>query len=121
MPPALTRRRDRDLPQQCWRIHYGDVHVGTISECVGNPGAAPKWQWNCGFYPGSRPGECTSGTAATFEDARSMFEAAWRAFSSMRTDADFEAWRDQREWTAEKYRRFDLGERIPPDWKRATT
>jgi len=27
------------------------------------------------------------------------------------------AWRDQRDWTAEKYRRFDRHERMPPDWK----
>jgi hypothetical protein len=50
-----------------------------------------------------------------------LFEIAWQAFLSKRTEADFRAWRDQRDWTAEKYRRFDLGERIPPDWKRATT
>jgi hypothetical protein len=29
--------------------------------------------WNCGFYPGSHPGECTSGTAATFAQARADF------------------------------------------------
>ena len=40
--PALTRRRDPDARQETWRIHYTDVHVGTIAQCVGNPGAAPK-------------------------------------------------------------------------------
>ena len=96
MAPALTRRRDRNLLQECWRICHGDVHVGTIAECVANPGAAPRWQWNCGFYPGSRPDECSSGTSETFEQARATFETAWRIFSSTRTDADFEAWRGQR-------------------------
>jgi hypothetical protein len=37
--PALTRRRDRNLPQECWRIYYGDVRAGTIAQRVGNPGA----------------------------------------------------------------------------------
>jgi hypothetical protein len=37
--------------------------------------------------------------------------------SSNRTEADFQAWRDERDWTAEKYRRFDRGERMPPDWR----
>jgi hypothetical protein len=37
--------------------------------------------------------------------------------SSKRVEANFQAWRDQRDWTAEKYRRFDRGERMPPDWK----
>src|SRR5260221_6882863 len=36
--------------------------------------------------------------------------------SSKRVEADFQAWRDQPDWTAEKYRRFDRGERMPPDW-----
>jgi hypothetical protein len=70
-------------------------------------------------YPGSRPGECTTGTAASFEAARSAFLAAWRVFLSNRTEADFQAWRDQRDWTAEKYRRFDRGELMPHD-RRAT-
>jgi hypothetical protein len=53
----------------------------------------------------------------TFDQARADFEAAWRVFLSKRTEADFQAWRDQEAWTAEKYRRFDRGERMPPDWK----
>jgi hypothetical protein len=32
------------------------------------------WQWSCGFYPGSEPGEISSDTAATFEEARADFE-----------------------------------------------
>lgn len=42
------------------------------------------------------------------------FEAAWRVFLSKRTEADFQEWRDDRDWTAEKYRCFDRGERMPP-------
>jgi hypothetical protein len=114
---SLTRRRDHTVPQECWRVYYGDLHAGTIAQCVGNPSAAPKWQWRCGFYPGSRPGECTGGTAATFNEARKAFEAAWRVFLAKRTEADFQVWRDQRDWTAEKYRRFDRGEQMPPDWR----
>ena len=76
--PALTRRRDPDIAQETWRIYYGDVHAGTIAQCVGNPGAAPMWQWRCGFYPGSWPGECTNGTAETFDEARADFETAWQ-------------------------------------------
>jgi hypothetical protein len=80
MTIALTRRRDPNFPQECWRVDYGDVVVGSIARCIVNPGATPRWQWRCGFYPGSRPGECTSGTAADFEEARADFETAWRVF-----------------------------------------
>ena len=55
------------------------------------------------FYPGSHPREHQSGTAATFDQARADFEAAWRVFLSSRTEADFQAWRDERDWTARKY------------------
>jgi hypothetical protein len=34
-------------------------------------------------------------------------------FLAKRIEADFQTWRDHRDWTAEKYRRFDRGERMP--------
>ena len=50
-----------------------------------------------GFYPGSKPGEQTHGTAASFDQARADFERAWMMFSARRTKADYEEWREQRE------------------------
>jgi hypothetical protein len=58
--PQLTRRRSSEHREEWWKIYYGDVHVGTISERTGNPHDTEPWEWRCGFYPGSRPGECTS-------------------------------------------------------------
>ncbi len=75
--------------------------------------------WICGFYPGSEPGEFRDGTAATFDQARADFSIAWQHFSAKRTEADYQAWRDQRDWTAEKYRRFDRGEWTAHDRKAA--
>ena len=115
--PTLTRRRSTDAREECWHIYFGDVRVGTIARRVGNPFDTDPWEWACGFYPGSHPAEHQDGTAASFEEARADFEQAWTLFLSRRTDADFQAWRDQQAWTAEKYRRFDRGERMPPDWK----
>jgi hypothetical protein len=114
--PALTRKRAYDRPET-WHVYYGDVRVGVIVERVGAPPGSDQWQWVCGFYPRSNPGECTNGTAATFEQARAGFERAWPVFLAKRTEADFAEWRGQRDWTAEKYRRFDRGERMPPDWR----
>jgi hypothetical protein len=111
--PELTRRRSLDAPDECWHVWYGDVRVGTIAIRTGIPPHEDPWGWACGFYPGSHPAEYTSGAGATFDRARADFEAAWRVFLSKRTAADFQAWRDQRDWTAEKYRRFDRGERMP--------
>jgi hypothetical protein len=115
MPP-LTRRRDPDRPD-AWRIHYGDVRVGSIARAAGNSNATECWQWSCGFYPGAEPREHRHGIAPTFEAARAAFEAAWREFLPKRSEADFQAWRDQQRWTAEKYRRFDRGERMPTEWR----
>ena len=101
----FTRRQSTDAPEECWHVYYGDVHAGTIAIRTGIPHDEDPWEWSCGFYPGSHPGEHTNGTAETFDQARADFEVAWRVFLSKRTEADFQAWRDQRDWTAEKYRR----------------
>jgi hypothetical protein len=110
--PELTRRR-ATYRTYCWLIYFGDVHVGTISRCVGNPNAEPQWQWLCGFYPGSDPGEQRGGTAPDFDQARETFAAAWRVFSAKRTEADYKAWRDQRDFTARKYAMWERGEKFP--------
>jgi hypothetical protein len=54
--PALTRRRSADR-RDCWHIYYGDVDAGTIAKRVGSPHVTNQWEWRCGFYPGSSPGE----------------------------------------------------------------
>ena len=107
--PVLTRRRSADRPD-CWHIYYGDVQAGTIAMRTGNPHDTEPWEWICGFYPGSRPGEIQSGTSATFEDARAEFANAWKIFFANRTEVDFQAWRYQRDSTALEIR--DVGSRF---------
>jgi hypothetical protein len=111
--PTLTRRRSPDRREECWHVYYGDVHAGTIALRTGNPHDTDPWEWRCGFYPGSRPGECQSGTAATFHEARADFEAAWRVFLSNRTEADFDEWRRSSAWSSWKYAMWDKGCRMP--------
>jgi hypothetical protein len=72
MPADLLRRRPRR--------HDRDPHR--------HPHDTDPWEWWCGFYPGSHPREHQSGTAATFDQARADFEAAWRVFLSNRTETD---------------------------------
>ena len=88
----LTRRRSTDARQECWHIRYGDLHAGTIAIRSGNPHDAKIH----GSGAAASMGEHQSDTAATFEDARADFERAWLVFLSNRTDADFQAWRDER-------------------------
>jgi hypothetical protein len=111
--PAVTRRRSPDHREEWWEIYYGDIHVGAISLRSGNPHDSDPWQWRCGFYPGSRPGDFTSGTAETFDQARADFEAARGVFLAGRTEADFQEWRDHRDMTARKYASWKAGERMP--------
>jgi hypothetical protein len=66
-----------------------------------------------GFYPGSDPGEHRQGIAATFDQARAAFDAAWQDYLPKRTEADFQAWRDQRDWTARKYAMWERGDKLP--------
>src|SRR3954468_19573058 len=104
----LTRRRDPHR-EHCWLIYCADIHVGTIARAVGMPNALNLWTWRAGFYPGSRPGEIKGGTADTFEEARAAFEKAWPVFAAKRTEADYQEWREQRDWTARKYALRDQG------------
>jgi hypothetical protein len=112
--PELTGRRSTEAREECWHIYYGDVHAGTIAIRAGIPYDEDPWGWHCGFYPGSYLGECASGVAATFDQARAGFEQAWRVFLSKRTEADFQKWRDQRDWTARKYALWDAGKKLEP-------
>jgi hypothetical protein len=79
---------------------------------LGIPNDKPRWGWTCGFYPGSHPGECTGGSAETLEQAKADFGKAWAVFLSKRTEADFQEWRDQQEWTERKYAMRARGERM---------
>jgi hypothetical protein len=108
---ALRRRREPDARHECWLIYYGDVHVGTVALRNGDPNSTDLWAWRCGFYPGSKPGEGTTGTAPSFDQAHAAFEAAWRVCKSKRTETDFQVWRDQRDWTERKYAAWTASQR----------
>jgi hypothetical protein len=51
--------------------------------------------------------------AGTLDQARADFETAWRLFSANGTKTDFDAWRDQRDWTERKYAMWERGEKLP--------
>jgi hypothetical protein len=109
----LIRRRSNDAHEECWHIFYGDVHVGTIAKRPGIPHDQVPWGWHCGFYPLSHRGEHVEGTAADFDQARAQFEAAWEVYLPMCTEADFQKYRDQRDWTSRKYAMWKRGEKLP--------
>ena len=87
--PALTRRRYPER-QDCWHVYYGDVHVGTIAIRAGVPVDVDRWGWDCGFYPRSHHGLQVQGTAETFDQARTDFEAAWKEYLPKCSQADFD-------------------------------
>jgi len=91
--------------------------VGTIAIRTGMPPGEDPGGWNCGLYPGCHPRECTDGTAETFDQTRAEFEQRGECFYQTEPKPIFKPGADERDWTAEKYRRFDRGERMPPDWK----
>jgi hypothetical protein len=112
--PNLTRRRYPER-QDCWHVFYGDVQVGTIARRTGCPVDVDQWQWSCGFYPGMDPGADRTGTAVDFEVARADFEQAWNELPTL-TEAAFQEWREQRDFTAWKYQMHDRGLRLPTEF-----
>ena len=47
------------------------------------------------------------------DQAKADFAKAWAVFLAKRTEADFQEWRDQQEWTERKYAMWKRGERMP--------
>src|SRR6478609_10282562 len=82
------------------------------------PDSSEVWQWQCGFYPGSKPGKHRTGSAPSFEAAPAR-RSRWHGANILpkSTEANFQASRVHDAWTREKYARFDCGERIPSDWR----
>lgn len=110
---GLTRRRDTEAVREKWNIFYGDVKVGSIGLRAGVPNHAEQWEWRCGFYPGCDPGQQTSGSAMSIEEARAAFEAEWQLLLPTLTEADFQAFRDQRDWIQRKQAMWARGEKLP--------
>jgi hypothetical protein len=111
--PRLTRRRDPEGHREVWHVYYGDVRVGTIGIRAGVPIDVDQWGWSCGFYPGVEPVDYRHGTASSFKAARTAFRKAWRILLPTLTEDNFQAWRDQRDWTARKYAMWERGEKMP--------
>ncbi len=108
----LSDHPDRSKPPE---DHRARAETSTINEkTIADFNDTDPWEWSCGFYPGSHPGEHRSNTIATFEEARADFERAWLVFLSNRTDTDFQAWRGERDWTERKYALWDAGKRLEP-------
>lgn len=87
--------------------------VGTIARRAGCPVDVDQWEWGCGFYPGTDPGQGDGGTAADFDHARAEFEAAWQRLLPTVTEANFQEWRDNRDFTAWKYGMWDAHMKMP--------
>jgi hypothetical protein len=49
--PTLTRRRDFESQDECWRVYYGDVRIGAIAKRTGIPPGEDPWGRGCGSYP----------------------------------------------------------------------
>lgn len=110
---ALIRRRSDNPHQETWNVYFGDVRIGSIGIRAGVPTSADQWGWSLGFYPGTEPGTHSHGSAASFEQARADFEAAWQRLVPTLSEDNFERCRRSRDFHAWKYRMWDCGCRMP--------
>ena len=100
--PGLTRRCIEGRLEG-WEIFYDDLPVGTIAELEPDPVRPDHgWRWNCGIYPGVHPRENEFGIAATFEQAREKWQAAWDRFLPKHRSEDFEEYRQHLRFMADK-------------------
>lgn len=105
--PPLTRRPHDDPHQQGWDVYYGDIRIGHIGTRAGVPKDVDQWGWSLGFYPGTDVGAGGSGIGVSFEECREAFERAWLKLKATLAEADYDRWRDQRDWTAWLHRMHD--------------
>lgn len=114
MTTATLSRRPHNNPHQVgWDVYFGDARIGHIGERAGVPMDVDQWGWTLGFHPGAAVDAHKRGTAGSFEAARSAFEQAWKELEPTLTDENYEAWRDDRDATAWKYRMWDEHCRMP--------
>jgi hypothetical protein len=110
--PTLTRRRDPDRSDR-WNIYFGDVGIGAIGCCAGVPLHVDQWEWGCGLSAALNRRLSADGTAASFDEARDAFGAAWAKLESLIKPEDYDAHRRQRAFTAWKYAMWERGELMP--------
>lgn len=109
--PAVTRRADNPH-REVWHGHLRGRAGRLNRPARRRPVGVAQWQWSCGFYPGCDPGEHINGVAADFFTARREFEIAWRELSAVKIEADYQAWRDDRDMKADIRAKHARGERL---------
>jgi hypothetical protein len=111
--PALTRRRSADC-QDCWHIYYGDVQAGTIAMRAGNPREHRPLGMVLRLLSriATRPNPVRHIRDLRRCPCRIRVRLG-EVFLANRTDADFQAWRYQRDSTAWKYATWDRGFKLP--------
>lgn len=75
-------------------------------------GIQPFLSWLYGFYPGLQSGQPRSGSAPTFEAARTEFEAAWSKVLPIVPDGAFDEWRYDGDRRAEMKAKCTRGEKL---------
>jgi hypothetical protein len=113
--PHLARRPDPQSRIERWQIWYNDVHVSTIEQREGLNGLV-HWGWSCGFHPGSNISDHRRGLGSSYPAAQDAFLTAWASYLPKLSAGGFDEWRHQTEWTAEKYARWERGERGALPW-----
>jgi hypothetical protein len=109
---ALTRRKDPYRPDR-WDVYFGDTAVGSIGKCAGVPLHGDQWEWGCGLSAAPNRRLSAAGTAASLDEARDAFGAAWAKLEARLAPQDFDAHRLQRAWTAWKYAMHEIGLPLP--------
>jgi hypothetical protein len=112
---TLTRRRSTDPHRESWSVYFDHVRVGTIGKRAGVPVDVDQWGWSLGFYPGLEPGQRRSGSAATFDQARADFEAAWAGLLPEIPAGAFDEYRRERKHRDEVRAIHARGEKLPSE------
>jgi hypothetical protein len=81
-----------DTPDECWHVHYGRYARRDHRDPHSYPHDEYPWGWSCDFFSSNHPRQHADGVAAA------SIRLAPPILASKRSEADFQAWRDERDW-----------------------
>jgi hypothetical protein len=92
MPLTLRPTRlSRNLDRNDWSIHEDGVEIGRLYEDPTATRPEIGWFWSIVVMGAARQRVRTDGRAATLEEAKAQFAAAWETLQRAAKDSDSEA------------------------------
>ncbi len=111
--PSLIRRRSNDIPQNSWRIFYGDVPVGWIGIRSGGRLTLLNWAGVAASILAWSRDSIATDRPLHSKGRGQLFLFAWRQVLPHLGEANFEAYRREHAFHKWRHRMWSEGLKMP--------